>query len=95
MNTVRRIKMFDTLSLADIDGQHVQLLPARTVMSLFTAGGGGGGTNHCSQSNGNFTQSGMLDVAALNNVNANVLGQTLQHTIDVIPISVLSSSNNC
>ncbi len=35
--------MSDTLS--EIDGQHVELLPARTVMSLFTAQGGavGGG----------------------------------------------------
>jgi hypothetical protein len=30
--------MSDTLS--EIDGQHVELLPARTVMSLFTAQGG-------------------------------------------------------
>jgi hypothetical protein len=29
-----------TLSFAEIDGQHVELLPARTVMSLFTLGGG-------------------------------------------------------
>lgn len=87
--------MSNTLSLTQIDEQHAQLLPARTVMSLFTVHGGGGGTNHCSQSNGNFTQSGTGDIAALNNVNLNLLGQTLQHTVDVIPISVLSSSNNC
>ncbi|MDQ4094435.1 MAG: hypothetical protein M3143_13910 [Actinomycetota bacterium] len=29
-----------TLSFAEIDSQHVELLPARTVMSLFTLGGG-------------------------------------------------------
>jgi hypothetical protein len=34
-----------TLSFAEIDSQHVELLPARTVMSLFTLGGKGGGVN--------------------------------------------------
>jgi hypothetical protein len=28
------------LSFAEIDGQHVELLPARTVLSLFARGGG-------------------------------------------------------
>ena len=35
------------LSFAEIDSQHVELLPARTAMSLFNLGGccsGGGGT---------------------------------------------------
>ncbi|MGH3875173.1 MAG: hypothetical protein ACRDSR_27360 [Pseudonocardiaceae bacterium] len=32
--------MSDALSFVEIDGQHVELLPARTVLSLFTAGGG-------------------------------------------------------
>jgi hypothetical protein len=39
--------MSDALSFTEIDGQHVELLPARTVMSLFTAGsnkGGAGGS---------------------------------------------------
>ncbi|MDQ2791988.1 MAG: hypothetical protein DLM60_20950 [Pseudonocardiales bacterium] len=35
--------MSDALSFVEIDGQHVELLPARTVMSLFSAGGGNGG----------------------------------------------------
>ena len=42
--------MSDTLSFVEIDGQHVELLPARTVLSLFANGcgcevshGGGGG----------------------------------------------------
>ncbi len=35
--------MSDALSFAEIDGQHVELLPARTVMSLCHAGGGDGG----------------------------------------------------
>ena len=33
-----------TLSFAEIDSQHVELLPARTVMSLFNLGGGVNGS---------------------------------------------------
>jgi hypothetical protein len=46
-----------TLSFADIDSQHIELLPARTVMSMFTAGGpphGGGGPVSCAVSIGNL-----------------------------------------
>jgi hypothetical protein len=35
--------MFNALSFAEIDGQHVELLPARTVMSVFLNGKSGGG----------------------------------------------------
>lgn len=35
--------MTDTLSFAEIDGQHVELLPARTVLSLVSTCGCGGG----------------------------------------------------
>ncbi|HEX5348324.1 MAG TPA: hypothetical protein VFW64_14655 [Pseudonocardiaceae bacterium] len=41
--------MSDALSFAEMEGQYLELLPARTVMSMFTAGccgggdGGGGG----------------------------------------------------
>ena len=35
--------MTDALSLAEIDGQHVEPLPARTVLSLFSGCGGCGG----------------------------------------------------
>ena len=35
-----------TLNFAEIDSQHVELLPARTVMSLFTLGGKGGINGH-------------------------------------------------
>jgi hypothetical protein len=35
--------MFDALSFVEIDGQHVELLPARTVMSLVHLGGGENG----------------------------------------------------
>ncbi len=34
--------MTDALSFAEIDGQHVELLPARTVLSLFSGCGCGG-----------------------------------------------------
>jgi hypothetical protein len=34
--------MSDALSFVEIEGQHVELLPARTVMSAFRAGGGNG-----------------------------------------------------
>jgi hypothetical protein len=34
--------MSDALSFAEIDGQYVELLPARTVMSMFVVRGGGG-----------------------------------------------------
>jgi hypothetical protein len=33
--------MSDTVSFAELDGQHVELLPARTVLSMFSAGDGG------------------------------------------------------
>jgi hypothetical protein len=35
--------MSDALSFAEINGQHVELLPARTVMSLLRTGGENGG----------------------------------------------------
>ena len=33
--------MSDSMSFAEIDGQQVELLPARTVLSLFSLDGGG------------------------------------------------------
>jgi hypothetical protein len=35
--------MSDALSFAEIDGLHAELLPARTVMSVFSMQGGEGG----------------------------------------------------
>lgn len=35
--------MSDALSFAEIDGQRVELLPARTVLSMFSTGGSCGG----------------------------------------------------
>ncbi|MGH3786369.1 MAG: hypothetical protein ACRDRG_07385 [Pseudonocardiaceae bacterium] len=34
--------MSDTVSPAELDGQHVELLPARTVLSMFSAASDGG-----------------------------------------------------
>jgi hypothetical protein len=50
--------MSDALSFAEIDGQHIELLPARTVMSRFSAHGceaGDGGTG----GNGGNAQGGL------------------------------------
>ena len=47
--------MSDALSFAEIDGQHVELLPARTLMSTFRTGGGDGGTG----GNGGSAQGGL------------------------------------
>jgi hypothetical protein len=60
-----RIVMSDALSFAEIDGQHVELLPARTVLSLFSAGGcgcgghGGGGGDGGTGGNGGNAQGGL------------------------------------
>jgi len=37
--------MSDTVNFVELDGQHVELLPARTVLSLFSAGDSGIGMN--------------------------------------------------
>ena len=58
--------MSDALSFAEIDGQHLELLPARTVMSTFTMGGGDGGTGGA----GGSGQGGI----GLNVLNINVAG---------------------
>jgi hypothetical protein len=43
------IYMSDALSFVEIDGQHVELLPARTVMSMFSLDGGDGGNGGAAQ----------------------------------------------
>jgi hypothetical protein len=58
--------MSDALSFAEIDGQHLELLPARTVMSTFAMGGGDGGTGGA----GGSGQGGV----GVNLLNINVLG---------------------
>ncbi|HZA16144.1 MAG TPA: hypothetical protein VE645_04495 [Pseudonocardiaceae bacterium] len=37
--------MSDTANFAEFDEQHVELLPARTVLSMFSAGDGGVGSD--------------------------------------------------
>jgi hypothetical protein len=46
--TFKEDLMSDAVSLTELDGQHVELLPARTVLSMFSAtqgGAGGSATN--------------------------------------------------
>ena len=45
--------MSDALSFVEIDGQHVELLPARTVLSMFSAGGCCGGKGGVGGDGGN------------------------------------------
>lgn len=79
--------MFDALSYTEIDGQHAELLPTRTLMSLFGTHGGKGG--NCNQSIGD--SSGLVNalngIQALNNVD--VVGGGL------IPITVLGHQGMC
>jgi hypothetical protein len=51
--------MSDALSFAEIDGQHVELLPARTVMSMFSTGGGCEGGDGGTGGNGGSAQGGL------------------------------------
>jgi hypothetical protein len=86
--------MFEALSFTEIDGQQVELLPARTVLSLFGmgskggAGGGAGGGGNC-----NITNSGANSASAsggLINVGLNALNNvTALNNINVIPIGIL------
>jgi hypothetical protein len=46
--------MPDALSFAEIDGVPVELLPTRTVLSLFSAGGRGGNAGNDSTGNALF-----------------------------------------
>ena len=54
--------MSNTLSFAEIEGQHVELLPARTVMSMYAMGG-------CHAGNGGDARGGiginLLNIALL------------------------------
>lgn len=38
--------MFDALSIAELEGQRVELLPPRTVLSMFSRGTGGGNSGN-------------------------------------------------
>ena len=80
--------MFDALSFAEIDGQHAELLPGRTVLSLASMGGGGGQSGGCTQ-----TQIGLVDVG-LNGTQA--LSNLLNNVVQVIPVLGGNNSNsNC
>jgi hypothetical protein len=46
------------LSFVELDAQHVELLPARTVLSMFSTGDGGHGTNG-SDSTGGWELNGL------------------------------------
>ena len=63
--------MSHALSAAELEGQRVELLPARTVMSLFSAGGGAGrGGNGGLGGNGAVGRGGL----GANLINVNLLG---------------------
>ena len=79
--------MFDALSFAEIDRQHVDLLPVRTVMSLFGMGGGGGKGN-CNVGNGSLNGGGLI--AVLNDA-VPILNNDLNN-LQVIPIG---ANQNC
>ena len=78
--------MFDALSFAEIDRQHVDLLPARTVLSLFSMGGSHGG--NCNVGNHSFNGGGLI--AVLNDA-VPLLNNDLNN-LQVIPIG---ANQNC
>ena len=84
--------MIDALSLAELDRQDVELLPARTVMSLFGMGGekGGGekGGGNCNVGNGSFNGGGIISV--LNDA-LPILNNDLNN-LQIIPIG---ANSNC
>ena len=69
--------MFDALSFVEIDVQRVELLPARTVLSLFSAGGGRGG-NGGAGGNGGVGRGGL----GLNVVNIDAFGDQVNSAGD-------------
>lgn len=80
--------MFGALSFAEIDGQHAELLPGRTVLSLASMGGGGGQSGGCTQ-----TQIGLVDVGLQG---TQVIGNILNNVVSVLPILGGNVSNsNC
>jgi len=62
--------MSDALSFAEIEGQQVELLPARTVMSLVSAHGAGRGGNAGAGGPGGKGRGGI----GINLLNINLLG---------------------
>ena len=76
--------MFDALSLAEVDRQDVELLPARTVLSLFGMGGGG----NCNVGNGSFNGGGLISVA-------NDLVPLVNNDLNNIQIIPIGANKNC
>ncbi|HYZ38345.1 MAG TPA: hypothetical protein VE673_16795 [Pseudonocardiaceae bacterium] len=58
--------MSDALCFVEIDGQHVELLPARTVMSLLHTGGNGGRGGNAGQAGNGGAGRGGIGVNLLN-----------------------------
>jgi hypothetical protein len=78
--------MFDALSFAEIDRQHVDLLPARTVLSLFTMGGPHGG--NCNIGNHSFNGGGLIAVA-------NDLVPVLNNDLNNLQVIPIGANSNC
>jgi hypothetical protein len=76
--------MFDALSFAEVDRQDVELLPARTVLSLFGRGGGG----NCNVGNGSFNGGGLIAVA-------NDLVPLLNNDLNNLQVIPIGANKNC
>ena len=76
--------MIDALSFAEVDRQDVELLPARTVLSLFGMGGGG----NCNVGNGSFNGGGLIAVA-------NDLVPLLNNDLNNLQIIPIGANSNC
>jgi hypothetical protein len=73
--------MSDALSFAEIDGQRVELLPARTVMSLLSTGGDAGrGGNGGAGGHGGVGRGGL----GINLLNLNLFGDQINSAGDGI-----------
>jgi hypothetical protein len=83
--------MSDTLSFAELDSQHVELLPPRTVMSMLTMGGDGSGG-----SGGNGGNAIAISGPQIQNVGIVNLGgsQQVTGTQTSIPIAVAGNGGN-
>jgi hypothetical protein len=77
--------MFDALSFAEIDRQRVDLLPARTVLSLFGMGGKGG---NCNVGNHSFNGGGLIAVA-------NDLVPVLNNDLNNLQVIPIGANSNC
>jgi len=76
--------MFDALSFAEVERQDAELLPARTVLSLFGRGGGG----NCNVGNGSFNGGGLIAVA-------NDLVPLLNNDLNNLQVIPIGANKNC